>query len=137
MDKASVIKYESGLAYHTTNRAVFQQVKAVCESASIQKGSDSDSKKAAEQPGRPASEPGEIVKKLSDLLSTHARLMAKFDGALDRLETLAGSKHRGYAGMRAWSYHFDAVAELADALAKVERGILDDEEIKAFVTGEK
>ncbi len=137
MDKASVSKYESGLAYHTTNRAVFQQVKAVCESALIEKGSDSDSKKAAKQVGPPASEPGEMVKKLSDLLSTHARLKTKFDGALDRLETLAGSKHRGYAGMRAWSYHFDAVAELADALAKVERGILDDKDIKGFVAGEK
>lgn len=105
----------------------------------MQKESDSDSQKAkaAKQTGQPASEPSDMVKKLSDLLSTHARLMTKFDGALDRLETLAGSKHRGYGGMRAWSYHFDAVAELADALAKAERGILDDKEIKAFVAGEK
>ncbi len=39
--------------------------------------------------------------------------------------------------MRAWTYHFDAVAELVDALAKMERGILEDEGIKAFVAGEK
>jgi len=63
--------------------------------------------------------------------------VTRLDGALDRLQTLAGSKHRGYAGMRAWTYHFDAVAELVDALAKMERGILEDEGIKAFVAGEK
>lgn len=38
--------------------------------------------------------------------------------------------------MKAWIFHFDAVAELVDGLAKMEKGILEDREIKAFVGGE-
>lgn len=164
VDKASVIKYDNGLAYPTANKAFFQQVNATCERALTQIPSSSSSKKpvqrseskankpaeqlenkAGEQPGstaskeleKPTSEPGGIAKKPSNLLSTHARLVTRLDGALDRLETLAGSKHRGYAGMKAWTYHFDAVADLMDALAKMEKRMMEDKEIGAFVAGEE
>lgn len=80
-------------------------------------------------------EPSEFVKNLTTQLETHKLLTTRFAGALDRLETLAGSKHRGFAGLRAWKGHFDAVADLVEGLAKVEREVVGDGEVKAFVAG--
>lgn len=112
---ASVLKYHQSMTYHNNHISSCKQIGVLCQCAYNSEQSTP------------------TLERLIDLLAVHKRYGDKAIEAKVELNTLEKFRRWGPSSLKAWKDQFDVMADLWGKVAELEKEIMEDDKIKAFV----